>query len=55
MKVIFTEIATKAYYDGQPLYKEFDDFLTSIGFTEVKESREDNVVGYEINTIYIRK
>lgn len=55
VKIIFTEIATKAYYDGQPLFNELNDFLQSQGFVELVDSREDNVVGYEINTIYIKK
>lgn len=55
VKIIFTELATKAYYDGQPLFNELNSFLESQGFFELKNSREDNVVGYEINTIYVKK
>jgi FkbM family methyltransferase len=55
VKVIFTEVATKSYYDGQPLYSELNEFLVNEGFCEVEISREDNVIGYEINTIYVRK
>ena len=55
VKVIFTEVGLKPYYEGHSLKNEIDDFLLNRGFIEVEESFELNGFEYEANTIYINK
>ena len=55
VKIIFTEVGFKPYYEGQSLKKDIDDFLICQGFVEITESFELNGFDYEANTIYCKK
>jgi FkbM family methyltransferase len=55
VKVIFTEVGLKPYYEGHTMKKEIDDFLLSKGFIEIKDSFELNGFDYEGNTIYVNE
>jgi FkbM family methyltransferase len=55
VKVILTEVGLKPYYHGHTLKKEIDEFLISLGFTEISESFELNGFDYEANTIYVNE
>ena len=53
-KLIFTEVGLQAYYEGQSLKPQIDEFLGSLGFTEITEAFELNGFEYEGNTVYKR-
>jgi len=55
VKVIFTEVGIKPYYDGHSLKSDIDKFLLNRGFIEIKESFEFNGFDYEANTIYVNE
>ena len=55
VKIIFTEVGLKPYYEGHSLKKEIDEYLINKGFIEIKESFELNGFDYEANTIYCKK
>lgn len=55
VKVIFTEVGLEAYYDGQSLKPEIEEFLFKYGFEELPGAFELNGFAFEANTIYIKK
>ena len=55
VKVIFTEVGLKEYYEGQSLKPEIEEFLFKLGFEELPGGFEINGFEYEGNNIYIRK
>lgn len=54
-KLIFTEVGLQAYYEGQSLKPEIDEYLFKQGFEEIKEAFELNGHEYEGNAVYRRK
>lgn len=54
VKIIFTEVGIKEYYQGQGLKPEIDAFLLARGFQEVTEAFELNGFEFEGNTVYVR-
>lgn len=54
VKIIFTEVGLEAYYDGQSLKPQIDEYLGSKGFRELTEAFELNGFEYEGNTVYVR-
>jgi FkbM family methyltransferase len=55
VKLIFTEVGLKPYYEGHSLKDDIDNFLTERGFIEIKDSFELNGFDYEANTIYVNE
>jgi FkbM family methyltransferase len=55
VKIIFTEVGLKPYYEGHSLKKDIDEYLNNKGFVEITESFELNGFDYEANTIYCKK
>jgi FkbM family methyltransferase len=55
VKIIFTEVGLEAYYEGQSLKPQIEEFLFKYGFEEVSGVFELNGFAYEGNTIYIKK
>jgi FkbM family methyltransferase len=53
-KMIFTEVGLEAYYEGQSLKPQIDEYLNSLGFEEIKEAFELNGFAYEGNAVYKR-
>lgn len=54
VKIIFTEVGLTAYYDGQGLKPQIDEYLNAKGFVELTEAFELNGFEYEGNTVYVR-
>lgn len=54
VKIIFTEVGLQAYYEGQSLKPQIDEFLAAKGFREITEAFELNGFEYEGNTVYVR-
>jgi hypothetical protein len=52
--MIFTEVGLEAYYEGQSLKPQIDEYLNSLGFEEIKEAFELNGFAYEGNAVYKR-
>lgn len=52
--IIFTEVGLQAYYEGQSLKPQIDEFLASKGFREIVDAFELNGFEYEGNTVYVR-
>ena len=53
VKVILTEVGLEAYYQGQSLKPQIDEFLKSQGFRELENGFKQNFK-YEGDTIYVR-
>jgi len=54
VKVILTEVGLNAYYDGQSLKPQIDDFLRTQGFRELRDGFKLNFK-HEGDTIYIKE
>ena len=54
VKIIFSEVGLEAYYEGQGLKPQIDEFLMNLGFKEITEAFELNGFDYEGNTVYVR-
>lgn len=53
VKAILTEVGLEAYYQGQSLKPQIDEFLQAHGFRELKDGFKQNF-RYEGDTIYVR-
>ena len=53
VQVIFTEVGLEAYYQGQSLKPQIDEFLKAQGFRELENGFKKNFA-YEGDTIYVR-
>lgn len=54
VKIIFTEVGLKPYYDGQSLKPEIDMYLINKGFREIKEAFDTNGHENEGNAVYVK-
>lgn len=55
VKIIFTEVGLKPYYEGQSLKPMIDAQLSKYGFVEIDGAFELNGFDLEGNTVYVRK